>query len=243
MRGQNNTAYYAIDVEKVPVVVADAAPFKIEIVPPKVPIVQSGTMNLHIVATRVEGFKGAINCSMLWTPPGLGAQVNVTIPADKNEVTMPLSANDNAPVRTWKTAIAASADAGHGTVWVSSQLIGLEVAKPFVTGEIVRTEAKQGESATIVCRLAQKKAFDGKAKLQLLGLPNKATAPDVEITSADQEAKFDVKTDPGSPAGQHRTLFCQLTIMQNGERIVQNFAQGGVLRIDKPAVKKVAVAP
>jgi len=43
--------------------------------------------------------------------------------------------------------------------------------------------------------------------------------------------------------GQHGTLFCQLTVMQDGEPVIHNIGRGGVLRVDAPpAAKKGEVA-
>lgn len=238
----NNTTYYKTEVQKLAVAIADEAPFKLEVVQPKVPLLQNGAMNLRVVATRAEGFNGPINVSMLYNPPGLGSQATVTIPAGQSEIAMPLNANADAKTRAWKIALIGSGDAGKGTVWVSSQLADLEIAKPFVTGKIVRTSTDQGEPATVVCQLTQLTPFDGKAKIKLLGLPNKVTAPEMEITSADQEVQFAVATEAGSPAGQHKGLFCEISFDKEGERLVENTAQGGVLRIDRPAGKKDVAA-
>ena len=44
---------------------------------------------------------------------------------------------------------------------------------------------------------------------------------------------FHIKTDPTSPPGEVKSLFCQVVITQNGEPIVHNLGTGR-LRIDKP---------
>src|SRR5581483_6374554 len=167
----NNAPYYSTDVTKLPVVVGDAAPFKIDEMQPKVQLVQNGAMDLRVVVTRADGFNAPVNISMLWNPPAVGSQPAITIPADKNEATIPLSANDNAALHKWKTAVVASADTGKGAVWVSSQLFDMEIAKHFVTAQIERANTEQGQSTTLVCKLTQNAMFDGKAKIELLGLP------------------------------------------------------------------------
>ena len=43
-----------------------------------------------------------------------------------------------------------------------------------------------------------------------------------------------VATDPTSPAGQHRDLFCEITVEKNGAKMTATTANGGVLRIDRP---------
>jgi hypothetical protein len=87
----------------------------------------------------------------------------------------------------------------------------------------------------VLCTLEPKTPFDGNAKIQLLGLPPNCTAKEKEITAKDDKVLFDVDTTDKSPAGQHESLFCAVTVIKNGEPITQTFAGGGVLRIDKPS--------
>ena len=177
---------------------------------------------------------------MLYNPPGLNSQSVVTIPEKQDTVDLPINANGDAKPKTWQIAAIGSADSGQGAVWVSSDLVPLTISKPFITGQIERASAVQGEPVAIICHLAQNLPFDGKAKIRLMGLPAKVSAPDLEITSADKQAVFKVTTDPASPPGQHRDLFCEITIERNGAPMIANTAFGGVLRIDQPAKKEVA---
>ena len=126
-------------------------------------------------------------------------------------------------------------------MWASTQLAKLEVVPPFAEGKIVRTYVDQGDKTTITVKLEQKAPFEGKAKIVLLGLPNKVTAAEKEFTKDETEVKFDVQADKTSPAGRHSGLFCQVTVMQSGEPILQNIAQGGVLRVDPATVAKADV--
>ena len=134
-------------------------------------------------------------------------------------------------------------DAG-GPAWVSSPLADLQVVQPFVGVKIARTPVEQGQATQVKVALDQKNPFDGKAKIELLGLPNAVTTEAKEITSADKEVVFDVKTDAKSPAGNHNSLFCRITVMKDGEPVIENVGQGGVLRIDAPRdAKKDAAKP
>src|SRR5208282_1695500 len=58
-----------------------------------------------------------------------------------------------------------------------------------------------------------------------------------QITKDTKEFVFKLAIDKTSPPGQHRNLFCQLIIMQNGEPIVHNVG-GSELRIDVPLPPK-----
>ena len=80
--------------------------------------------------------------------------------------------------------------------------------------------------------------FDGKAKLVLLGLPQGVTAEEREITKDEKELKFNLKAAANAQAGQHRQLFVQFNLIKDGEPLVNTFAGGGILRVDKAAVAK-----
>ncbi|HEX4083584.1 MAG TPA: PPC domain-containing protein [Chthoniobacteraceae bacterium] len=229
----NNYPYLKTDIDRLAISVADDAPFQVDVATPPVAILEDGQMALKITATRKAGFTGPINVSMLYNPPGLNSQPVVTIPANQTSVDLPLNANGDAKAKTWQIAVIASADAGKGTVWVSSGLVPLTVARPFITAQIDRAAAVQGQPVSVICHLSQNVPFTGKAHLQLMGLPAKCAATDLDVAPADQQAVFKVTTDATSPQGQHRDLFCQVTVEQNGVKMTANTAYGGDLRIDR----------
>jgi hypothetical protein len=234
----NNTTYYQTQVDSLPVTVSEEAPFKVQIVAPKVPIVQNGSMNLKVDIERKEGFTGAVDISLLYKPNGIGADNTVKIPEGQSEGIIALSATPDAQVRKWKIAVTAAADTGKGQVWICSPFEDLDVALPYLTAKLDRGFVEQGQSATLVCKLTQNTPFEGRAKVQLLNLPTKVTSQDVEITAADQQVQIPVTADKTSQVSQKKDLFCVVTIMQNGEPIVQNIAQGGILRIGKAGQTK-----
>ena len=140
------------------------------------------------------------------------------------------------------------ATVGNGPVWVSSQLATLDIAAPFVTFAMERAAGEQGKTTDLFCKIQQNTAFSGSAKVKLLGLPPKVTSPDLEITKDTKELAFKLSLDKASPAGQHNNLFCQVSIVQNGEPVLHNVG-GTQLRIDVPLPPKanapapVAAAP
>ena len=91
--------------------------------------------------------------------------------------------------------------------------------------------ASPGDTPKLVCKLDQKKPFEGKATLKLMGLPDKVAAPEVQITSQDKEAVFELKVDPKCPFGSHKNLFCAADIKANSQSIPHNLGQGGILRV------------
>jgi hypothetical protein len=238
--GPNNNYYYNTTVDKVYVAVTEPAPFKIQLVEPKVPLVQNGVMELKIVAERSSGFDEPITVKMMWNPPGVGSLPDVIIGKGQTSTNYTLNATAEAQVRTNKIAVLGTATVKGGPVWASSQLATLEVTSPYLLGKIEPVSASPGETAKLICKLEQKQAFEGKAKVKLLGLPDKVTAPEIEITKDSKEALFNVQIDPKVPVGSHCALFCSVEIKKDAETISQNIAPYSVLRIVPP--KKLRIA-
>jgi len=228
----NQSLYRWHDVDRLAVAVVKEVPFHIEIDPPRVPLVRNGSMQLHIVADRQQGFTAPIRVLLPFRPPGVGATTSVTISQGKNEITYPIGANGGAQVKKWKIFALGSADVG-GLAWIASPLTELEVAEPFVTLAAERAACEQGEATKIFCKVQHHHPFEGKATVRLLGLPPKVSAAPRPITKETAALVFDVQTDASSPVGQHKTLFFQLTITANGQPIVSR-AGGTQLQIDKP---------
>lgn len=237
----NNTVYYPCVVNKLPIVVVDSVPFELEIQQPQAPIVRNGSMNLKVVVKRKEGFKGAVNVQLPFRPPGIGTTSSITIPADKNEGYYPLNAASNAQIKKWPIYVLGSSEV-NGAAWVSSQLASLEIADQFVNFEMQRTSCEQGQETQLLCKLTHLAPFEGTAKAQVLGLPNKVTTEVMEFTKDTKELIFKVKTDKTSPAGKHRNVFCQVTILKNNEPVVAR-AGGTELQIDVPLPPKPNTKP
>jgi hypothetical protein len=238
----NDYAYLKTDINRLAVSVAAEAPFRLELEPPVAPILDDGPATLKVKAVRKPGFKGPINVSMLYNPPGVNSQSGVTIAENQDSVEIPLNASGDARPKTWQMVAIGSADAGQGTVWASSGLVPLTVSRQYVSGHLERANTIQGQPVNITCHLEQNIPFDGKATVRLMGLPVKVSAPDVEVTAADKQAVFNVTTDITSPPGQHHDLFCEVIIEKNGVKMRANTAFGGVIRIDPLSPKKEVAA-
>ncbi len=233
------SVYWRHEVDRAAVAVTEEVPFKIQIVEPKVPLVQNGSMNLKVVAERKAGYKAPITVQMLFNPPGVGSASAATIPEGQNETVIPMNAASNAQVHKWKIVVIGAATVGNGPVWVASQLATLEIAPPYVNLAMERAASEQGKSTELFCKVQQQTPFSGSARVQLLGLPNKVTAADVNINKDTKEVAFKLNVDKTSPAGTHRNIFCQLVITQNGEPVVHNLG-GTELRIDVPLPPKAS---
>jgi len=243
VRGEPNDSIYGqTSVDKIAAAVVEEAPFSILMVEPKVPLVRGGTMDLKVVAMRKAGFDEPITVRMLYNPPGVGSANEVVIPKGETNGLYRLNANGDAEIRNWKIALIANANVAGAPVWVASQLGSLSIAEPYVGMKIEMASAEPGQTARVFCMLEQKVPFEGKASCKLLGLPNGATTADAAFTKDDKQVVFDVATTAATPAGQHKSLFCAVTVEKDGEPIQHSVGGGGCLRIDPPKPAPVEVA-
>lgn len=230
VKGPNNTAYYSAQVDRFALAVAEELPFSVQLEAPKGAIPQNGLLGLKVKVERRGDFKGQVAVRLLHAPSGISASTSLTIPPNKTDGMLMLSASETTP-RKEQLSLLGTADV-HGPAYACSAPVELEIAPAYVKGKLIASSVEQGKSVKITCTLDQKTPFSGKAKAKLKGLPANVTADDVEFTSSDKEISFNVTTTAKSPATQHKSLYVQATIQKEGEPITQNLAQGGILRID-----------
>lgn len=236
VRGRNNRDVWNHYADRMAVAVTDPAPFKIAIVEPKVPLLQNGTMQLKIVATRKEGFKEPIAIRMLYNPPGVSSSGGVRIPGDKNEAEIPLTAAGNAQVRDWKIAVVGQANVG-GALRVSTQLANLKIAPPILALEFPKVAVQQGDETDFVIKVTHNSPLPAVAKAELLGLPGGATTEPVEIKNETGELKFHIQTTDKARAGRHKSILCR-TVVVDHEEPITHIVGAGELRIDEPLPPK-----
>lgn len=239
----NQTVYYRSPVQKMAAAVVEEVPFRIDIVPPAVPLVQNGTIGLQIKATKIEGFDETIVVRMLWNPPGIGSPGTIEIPKGQSEVFYTLNANGDAETRTWPIAVMGETTGPKGPVIASSALTNLTIAPPYVSSKIELAAVEQGKDGAIICKLEQLKPFEGAAKIRLIGLPAKTECAEMTFNKDTTELIFPVKTASDTPNGQHKNIFCFVEIPENGQMIPHNVGQGGVFRVDPPPPPKKDAPP
>jgi hypothetical protein len=242
VRGQNQIPFWTENTTKLPVAVTEAAPFEIAIVEPKVPLVRGGQMELKVVAKRQEGFKAPIKIDMLWLPPGLGASGSVAIAEGQNEAVIPMNAAGNAELATWKIAVRGESNTGNGNVMVSTPFANLRIAEMYMTLAFEQAAVEQGKETEMIVHITKQFDFPGTAKVNLIGLPNKAVTTTQDATIETKDIIFKIATDMTTPAGNHANLFCQVIVTENGEPVIHNIGTGK-LRVDVPLPPKKDAPP
>ena len=230
----NQGDYHITDTEKISIAVIEEAPFHLELFAPPVPLVRNGTMTLKITANRAKDFNKKIKVKLPWKPPGIGAPNEVEIPEGKNEVSLVLNANSDAPINDWKILVTGESVTADGTVRVSSQFAELKISEPFVNLTIAMAATNPGKNTSVVATVDHLEPFTGEARVILHALPHGVKSNEKKITATSAEVTFPLEVAEDARKGKHANLFCQVIITKNGHPIPHNVGQGGTLRIDPP---------
>jgi hypothetical protein len=237
VRGENNREFWTYRAPQMAIAVTQEAPFSVELVQPKVPLIRDGQMKLKVVAKRKEGFDQPIRVEFPFRPPGISAASNVTIEKGKNEVEYPINANATAPLETWPVLCFAQSDA-NGPLWVSTQYVNLTIGEPLVRVALERAAIEQGQTARIVAKLTVDTPFEGEAELTLIGLPEDLRPEPLKFKADTAELVFEIPTTESTLATKHRNLYSHVKIVREGEEMLAK--QGSSeLQIDKPLPKPV----
>ncbi|MEI7702212.1 MAG: PPC domain-containing protein [Planctomycetia bacterium] len=231
--GPGQSLYVWKDVDRLPFAVVEELPFQLEIVQPNVPIVRDGQMMLKVVAKKKEGWDEAIQVQFPFRPPGIGANSEITIPKGQTEALYQLNADGNAALGKWPVYVLGFANI-NGAAWGSSQMATLEVAEPWLGLTVQRSSVEQGKETEVAVEVQLLKELKTPAEVVLVGLPHKVTAEPLKITPETKELIFKIKTAADSPEGNHKNVFCQVTVMENNEPILHARLGNSELRIDKP---------
>jgi hypothetical protein len=239
---QNGVPYYTRTFNKLPVAVTEAIPFSVTIDQPKVPLVRNGSMKLKIRAHRKDGYDKRITVRFPWLPPGISSPATMIFDEKATEIAYELNANENAEINKWNLTVIAESDGGKGVVYNAAPFINLSVEEPFVGVKLTMTSAKQGETVEMLAEVEHLRDYKDEGEVQLFGLPAHSAADSKRLKSGVETLAFPIVTTDKTPVGQHKGVFCTVTLMHEGEPIVHRLAMGSVFRVD-PKPKEVAAAP
>jgi len=229
----------AVDIDRFIMAVTDAAPFAIELQPPSIPLVRGGELAIPIKLTRRSDFTGAIEFKCDFARPGIVLPPAETIPGDRDEAVLRISADANAALGTGPLCLTATtvtesnAYLGTGETRVSSQVIQIQVAEPFLTLASEPTSVRRGSSVAYRWTVTPTSPFEGEAEVNLLGLPKGVSVrePLPRITATAKEVVFDIEATDESLLGPVTSIECEITVSTDGQEIRQRTGKG-TLRID-----------
>lgn len=236
----NEGTYHAISLDRIPSAVVSEAPFKIDLDVPAVPIVKNGTLGLKVKLTRNPGYAEKVTVRFLWSPPGISGPVTIEIPGDQSEGTYELNASADATAAEWQVCVLAEAETPQGPILVSSGMVPLKVAEPYVNMTLDLAATEQGKPTSMVAKIETSHPFDGEATVELTGLPHGATAAPQTFTKERTEITLPLDIAADAVVGKHNAVFCRVRIPENGTTVLHQTAMNSTLRIDAPAPAPVA---
>ncbi len=236
----NEGPYHSASFDRIATAVTVEAPFKIDLDEPAVPIVKNGTLGLRVRVARNAGYAEKITVRFLWNPPGISGPLTLDIPGDQSEISYELNASNDAAVAEWQVCVLAEANTPQGPVLVASALTRLKVAEPYFTMTLDLAATEQGKPTSMLAKIEMIHPFEGKASVELLGLPHGATCPPLTFTKEQSTLTFPITVDADAKIGKHNNLFCRVNVPENGTTILHQTAINSTLRIDAPSPAAVA---
>ena len=233
-------AWRTVKLDRYVLAITDSAPFSIEIQPPPLSLVRGGELAIPVKIKRRPGFNEAIEFQCDWIPAGVGIQPALIIPAGATEAVLKISGEANAPLGPCPMVVVGStiregldAYLGTGRVRVSSEIVNLMIAEPFVELTSAPESVRRGAHQRYVWKVQHKSPFEGTAQVKLLGLPKGVNVVDpLPILSKDsREIAFDIEATDEALLGSVRGVSCEVIVRAGGQEIRQRTGSG-TLRID-----------
>ena len=228
--GQNNSVVYDYNADRAAVSVIKASPCTFEIVQPQVPIVRNGSMELVVKVERGD-FEGDIPIRMLYNPPGIGSTGSVTIPKDKSEAKISLTANSSAAIGDWPLIVYGVV----GGIEIATMPATLTIEDRLFAFEFPKTSTELNAEADVLVDVEVLRDFAGSCELELVGLPAGVVCEKnkVEVKKDTEQVSFAVKVGEKARVGQHKTLVVRATVSQD-KGIIKQTQGTGTLQVDKP---------
>ena len=229
----------SVELDRFIMAVTDPAPFSVELQSPAIPLVRGGELSIPVKLRRNPGFTGPVELKCDFARPGILLPPAVTIPGDRDDAVLQISADANAALGpgpigiTASTVTEANAYLGTGEIRVSSPMIQLEVAEPFVLLASEPAAVRRGGQAAYRWTVTPKSHFEGEAEVRLLGLPKGVSLrePLPRISAAAKDVVFHVQATDEALLGPVPSIECEIMVRAAGQEIRQR-AGKGVLRID-----------
>ena len=224
----NKVPFFVRNVNHLATSVAEPAPFSIELVAPKAPVVHNGSMTLKVAITRQEGFTAPISLRIPWLPSGVGAGT-ADVPETGTEAGIIINASNGAALGKFRLAVVGSSSG----YTLSTSLTPIEIAKPWVTFDVAKVETEQGKPTQLAVTVNQAQDYPGAYKAELLGLPKGVTSQPQDISHETTQLTFPIEVAADAPAGKFEGLFVRSVLTYEGEEVLHQ-SGGGNLTIFTP---------
>lgn len=232
-------AWRAVKTDRFIMAVTDAAPFRLELEAPAIPLVRGGELAIPVKVVRQPGFNEPVEFKCDFAPGGVVLPPAETIPGDRSEAVLRISATTSAQLGNGPLSVIATTVRetnpylGTGEIRVSAPMIQLAIAEPFLTLDSEPASVRRSGSAEYRWTVEPKSPFEGEAVVNLLGLPKGVSVrePLPRITAASREVVFQIQATDEALLGPVTGIECEITVQAAGQEIRQRTGKGN-LRID-----------
>ena len=240
----------SIRVDRFMAAVSDPAGFAVAVESPKQPLMRGSELTIPVKVVREPGFDEPLEMQCELAPPGVAVSPAELIPSGETEATLTLSAEASAklgpsPLYVLVTSTQPRGGRGGGDtargserVRVSSEVVTLEVADPFVSLSTEPQSVRRGERVRYRWSVKHLRPFKGRAAVRMVGLPVGVTAvgPEPTIDATSQEVAVELEATDDALLGLVNELKCDVVFNVNGGEVSLRTGSGR-LRID-PRLEK-----
>jgi len=243
-----------IRVDRFAAAVSEPARFTVELEAPKQPLMRGSEMTIPVRIVRQPGCDEPLEMQCEFSPPGVGTSPAEIIPSGENTANLTLSAEASAKLGSSPLYVMVTTNEARGgqvdshvkgdsiqgseRVRVSSDVITIEVAEPFVSLSSEPQSVRRGNRTAYRWAVKQMRPFEGRASVRMLGLPVGLTAvgPEPTIDKNSTEVSVELEARDEALLGLVSDLGCKVMFSVGGEEI-QLRTGSGKLRID-PRLEK-----
>lgn len=226
------TIYHAVDVDRIPLVVTQSAPFSLEVSPPRSPLVRDGRLEIPVRVTRSPRATGDITLTLPFLPPWIELpEGGVTIPEGENEIVFPLTSTSAADARTWNLVVQGETSIDGESVFVASAPFDVRVTDPYLDLAVSPAVTEQGESTELRCDLKWNRPVQGQVTVEVRGLPKDVSVDPLTISPSAESCVFPVRVGDETPPAIHNTLYVEVTVDDGVQPVTHYLGRGGVLEV------------
>jgi hypothetical protein len=237
--GTADSIYQSTTVDKLAIAVVPEVPFEVELENPRAPLFQDGKLYLKARVKRKPGFDGPVELKVPFLPPWVECLEKFEVKKGQNEIEIPLISLPEAQPSIWKLALEGSANLPSGIAYVASDFVTINMVKPMVVAEPVELIAEQGGAAKFELNLRKYGSFPEGIKAKMLELPPRVGNPEIAVSSSVDRIGFVLPVETNGPVGTHPHIVCELSMVFNGDKIVQNIARETSLRIEPKGTSSI----
>jgi hypothetical protein len=232
-------AWRAVRTDRFIMAVTEPAPFTVELEPPGIALVRGGELGIPVKLTRRAGFTEPVEFKCDFAPAGVVLPPAETIPGDRSEAVLRVSAAAGAALGEGSLSVIATTlresnpYLGTGETRVAAPILPITIAEPYLTLSSEPASVRRGGSAAYRWTVTPRSPFEGEAEVNLLGLPKGVTVsePLPRITAASTDVVFRLHASGEALLGPVTGLECEVTVRAAGQEIRQRTGKGN-LRID-----------